>query len=77
MTEEFKTIAINKLFNINENSAVFTDFKVYLVYKDWFFKTLKKLNPSFTKRILLKEWNLFEKQYVVLLKIKNDENDKE
>lgn len=73
MTEDFVNRAIDKLFIINNNSLVIQEFSVYLEYKTWFIKTLKKHNNTYTKRDLLRIWNEFEEKYVIILKIKNHE----
>ena len=73
MTEEFVNRAIDKLFIINNNSLVIQEFSIYLEYKTWFIKTLKKHNNTYTKRDLLRIWSEFEEKYVVILKIKNYE----
>ena len=73
MTEEFINRAIDKLFIINNNSLVIQEFSIYLEYKTWFIKTLKKHNNTYTKRDLLRIWNEFEEKYVIILKIKNHE----
>jgi len=73
MTEEFVNRAIDKLFIINNNSLVIQEFSIYLEYKTWFIKTLKKYNSTYTKRDLLRIWNEFEEKYVIILKIKNHE----
>jgi hypothetical protein len=73
MTEEFIDRAIDKLFIINNNSLIIQEFSIYLEYKTWFIKTLKKHNNSYTKRDLLRIWNEFEEKYFIYLKIKNHE----
>jgi hypothetical protein len=73
MTEEFINRAIDKLFIINNNSLIIQEFSIYLEYKTWFIKTLKKHNNAYTKRDLLRIWSEFEEKYIVTLKIRNHE----
>jgi hypothetical protein len=77
MTEAFINSTYNKLLEINNNSTVFLDFNTYLKFKSWFIKTLKKYNKNYSKRDLLRDWNIFQEKYIVLLKIKNYEHEHE
>lgn len=77
MTEAFINSAYNKLLEINNNSTVFLNFNIYLEFKSWFIKTLKKYNKNYSKRDLLRDWNIFQEKYIVLLKIKNYEHEHE
>lgn len=77
MTEEFINRAIDKLFSINNNSLIIQEFSIYLEYKSWFIRMLKKNNNTYTKRDLLRIWNEFEEKYIVILKIKNHEHEQE